>query len=51
MEVLSALEDRKEKSVGCHLPVIALSVWEATTTLGRGPVRSPCKSVRTRLLS
>ena len=28
-----------------NLPVMALSWWVATTTLGRGPVRSPCKQV------
>ena len=30
MLVLSALVERKEKSVGCHRPVIALSSWVAT---------------------
>ena len=47
VEVLSALVDRKEKSEGCQRPVIALSAWVATTTLGRGPVRSPWRSVST----
>ena len=51
VEVLSALVERNEKSVGCHLPVMALSWCVATTTLGRAPVRSPCRSVSTRLLS
>ena len=47
VEVLSALVDRKEKSEGCQRPVIALSAWVATTTLGSGPVRSPWRSVST----
>ena len=38
-----------EKSEGCHLPDITLSECCATTTLGNGAVRSPCRSVKTSL--
>lgn len=49
--VLSAEVLRNENSVGCHRPEITLSWCWATTTLGKGIVRSPCRSVRTSLLS
>lgn len=51
VDVLSAEVERKEKSVGCQRAEIALSLCCATNTDGRGRVRSPCKSVRTMLLS
>ena len=38
-----------EKSEGCHLPDITLSECWATTTLGKGAVKSPCRSVKTSL--
>ena len=47
--VLSADVLTKEKSAGCHLPDITLSECCATTTLGKGHVKSPCKSVNTSL--
>ena len=49
--VLSAEVLRNENSVGCHRPEITLSWCWATTTLGKGIVRSPCRSVSTSLLS
>lgn len=49
--VLSADVERNEKSVGCQRPEITLSVCCATTTDGNGIVKSPCKSVKTNLLS
>lgn len=51
VDVLSADVERKEKSVGCQRADIALSLCCATNTDGRGRVKSPCKSVRTILLS
>jgi hypothetical protein len=39
--VLSALVLRNENSVGCQRPEMTLSWCCATTTLGRGIVRSP----------
>lgn len=39
--VLSADVLRKENSDGCHRAEMTLSEWEATTTLGRGMVKSP----------
>ena len=47
--VLSADVLTNEKSEGCHLPDITLSECWATTTLGKGAVKSPCKSVSTSL--
>ena len=47
--VLSAEVLTNEKSEGCHLPDITLSECWATTTLGKGAVKSPCKSVSTSL--
>lgn len=41
--VLSAEVDKKENSVGCQRPDITLSWCCATTTLGRGRVKSPGK--------
>lgn len=41
--VLSAEVLRNENSVGCHRPEITLSWCWATTTLGKGIVRSPAK--------
>lgn len=39
--VLSAEVDKNENSVGCQRPEITLSWCCATTTLGRGNVKSP----------
>ena len=47
--VLSADVLTNEKSEGCHLPDITLSECWATTTLGNGAVKSPCRSVKTSL--
>lgn len=47
--VLSAEVLTNEKSEGCHLPDITLSECWATTTLGKGAVKSPCRSVNTSL--
>lgn len=44
VEVLSAEVEMNEKSEGCHRPEITLSLWWATTTLGKAPVRSPLES-------
>lgn len=49
--VLSAEVDKNEKSVGCQRPDMTLSACCATTTDGNGIVKSPCKSVKTNLLS
>lgn len=49
--VLSALVDKKLKSVGCQRPEMTRSPCEATTTEFRVWDKSPCKSVRASRLS
>lgn len=49
--VLSADVDKNENSVGCQRPDMTLSACADTTTDGSGIVKSPCRSVRTILLS
>ena len=41
VQVLSAEVERKEKWRGCQRAEMTLSEWEATSTEGRGCVRSP----------
>lgn len=44
MTVLSAEEDRKERSFVCHLDWITLSLCSPATVTGSGFVRSPVET-------